>query len=626
VRQSVLLLLSLIVLATGFYFSKIVHNPPGYYIDEASISYNAHVISRTGQDEFGISWPLYFRAFGDYKNPVYVYLLAGVYYLTGPSVLTARLLSVLLGLLAASALGFLALRLTVRRTAGLLITLFVLLTPWHFEISRMVLEVALYPLLLALLLLSLHRSANRTHWNASDVICLAGMLGLVTYSYSIGRLLGPLLAGGLLLFVTRRRFVPIGITWALYVITLLPAILFNRTDAGALSGRFRLITYLDSTAPLLDTVFGFLRHFLLNLNPWRLFVTGDPNLEQIAHIEGTPLLSISVGFLAILGLIVICRQRWKDAWWRYVMYGSIAAVIPASLTNDSVHMLRLSPLMVFLFVLAIPGIEYLLAASKRRRLLLGVASSLVVIQGAAFAAQFQAGMHTKHRLRQFDHGYPGDIFARAIAMPNRPIYIADDSAIPGYIQAYWNAVLRQFPHDQLVRLRRPDEPPPPGALVISTEDNSPRCEVVAKSEFYTLYLAQGPFLERKPLSEDGFRAKIIPHEPPSVLRRQQRASVDVVVRNESGQSWAAWECGGGPYQVSLGNHWLDENGKTVINDDGRAVLLKRLDPGESVDLKLVVNAPRNPGNYILELDMLQESVSWFGLKGSATARLPVRVE
>jgi hypothetical protein len=39
-----------------------------------------------------------------------------------------------------------------------------------------------------------------------------------------------------------------------------------------------------------------------------------------------------------------------------------------------------------------------------------------------------------------------------------------------------------------------------------------------------------------------------------------------------------------------------------------------------------VNAPRIPGDYILELDMLQEGVSWFGLLGSTTLKLPVRVE
>lgn len=624
-RRSGLLLLPLIILAAGFFFSKTVHNPPGYYIDEASISYNAHAISQNGEDEFGKSWPLYFRAFGDHKNPVYVYLLAGIYRIAGPGILAARLFSAILGVLAAGAFGWLAWRLTAKRSVALLTTLFVLCTPWHFEISRMVLEVALYPLVLALLLLCLHRAAHRPRWNASDIICLAGMLALVTYTYSIGRLLGPLLALGFLLFATRPRLVAIGLTWIAYLITLVPLFLFNRAHPGALSDRFRLITYFDSTAPLSDIALAFGRQFAGNLNPWRLFVTGDPNPEQIAHIDGTPLLSLSIGVLAIVGLIVIFRQRWRDPWWRFIVYGTIAALIPASLTNEPVHMLRLSPLMVFLFVLVIPGVEYLQAGGNKRRLLLGVASLLLIAQGVVFGAQFQAGMHSKRRLRQFDHGYPSQIFARALAMPNRPIYLADALWIPGYIQAYWNAVLRGVAIKEFVRLG-PDEPAPEGALVISTEENCPRCVVVATNEFYTLYLSQGPLIEREPLSKDGFRAILTPVDAPKRFQPQQQTGLHVIVRNESNQSWAPRERGGGRYQVSLGNHWLDENGNTVVNDDGRAALLRRLDPGASVNLKLVVNAPRKPGNYILELDMLQEGVSWFGLQGSPTVRLPMRVE
>src|SRR4030095_10266595 len=43
--------------------------PRGFYVDESSIAYNAHLIASTGRDEHGAAWPLYFKAFGEYKNP-----------------------------------------------------------------------------------------------------------------------------------------------------------------------------------------------------------------------------------------------------------------------------------------------------------------------------------------------------------------------------------------------------------------------------------------------------------------------------------------------------------------------------------------------------------------------------
>ena len=71
--------------------------PPGLHVDEASVGYNAWTIAHHGVDEHGVHWPLFFEAFGEYKNPLYIYLLAGVFKLAGPGVLTERRLSALLG-------------------------------------------------------------------------------------------------------------------------------------------------------------------------------------------------------------------------------------------------------------------------------------------------------------------------------------------------------------------------------------------------------------------------------------------------------------------------------------------------------------------------------------------------
>src|SRR5689334_2458739 len=108
--RPLLLALAACAFAFALYAWDVPRNPPGFYIDESSIAYNALTISRAGADEYGESFPLYFRAFGDYKNPVYVYALASLFRVTGPSVTAARLLSAWLGALAALLLGLLAAR------------------------------------------------------------------------------------------------------------------------------------------------------------------------------------------------------------------------------------------------------------------------------------------------------------------------------------------------------------------------------------------------------------------------------------------------------------------------------------------------------------------------------------
>src|SRR5215207_4370342 len=94
-RNAARVLLPALLLAAGFafYARGAATTPPGFFIDESSIAFNAHTIAETGRDEHGESFPLYFRAFSDYKNPVYVYVLAALFRVTGPGVTAARLLS-----------------------------------------------------------------------------------------------------------------------------------------------------------------------------------------------------------------------------------------------------------------------------------------------------------------------------------------------------------------------------------------------------------------------------------------------------------------------------------------------------------------------------------------------------
>jgi 4-amino-4-deoxy-L-arabinose transferase-like glycosyltransferase len=619
----------LVAIAIGaVYFANVHRNPPGYYIDESSISYNAHTISQTGRDEFGQPWPLYFRAFGDYKNPVYIYLLAGIYRITGPSIAAARLLSAACGFLAALGIGLLAKRISNlpdSREVGLLVALMALLTPWIFEISRVVLEVALYPLVIVLFLLCAHHASTKARWSWREVTCLAATLALVTYTYSIGRLVGPLFALGLILFAARGRRLGVVATWALYALSLLPLIIFQRRHPGALSARFALISYLEPPYLIADNAWEFVKHYFGNLNPLRLLVTGDPNVEQIAHIHGAPLLLAATGILAVMGLFLIIRQQRNQTWWRFVLFCLLVSIVPASLTKEYVHMLRLAPLPVFILVLTIPAITWLRMKTGRPRAILAVLVFLMFLQGAAFFWKFESSASSPKRLRQFDNGYPSQILERALNTTQRPVYLADALAIPGYIQAYWYATLRGESPANFVRLA-PDQPAPDGALVITTEENCPRCRIIATSEFYTLYVTSLPAVKREPLPDAAFRARLSLAKPIPLLRAGEHYDLGILVTNESNIVWPARERSGGTFQVSAGNHWLDQSGNILVNDDGRAALLGDLPLGQQVELKLTVNAPKKAGSYLLEVDMLQEGVSWFGLKGSPTMRLPVRVE
>src|SRR5687767_14132891 len=257
----------LCVLAFALYAAGVPGNPPGFHIDESSVAYNARLITQSGRDEYGEEWPLHFRALGDYKSPTYIYLLAAVFRAAGPSVAAARYLSAALGVLAALALGLLGARLTGSRAAGLLTFLTALLTPWLFELSRVVVEVAAYPLAVALLLVATRRAADRaTAWGIFDAALVAGSLALVTYTYSTGRLTGPLLALGLVfLATTRARLRSLLTTWALYGLTLVPLLVYHLRNPEALTRRFGHLTYVTPESGYAEVAWEFVKRFAASL-------------------------------------------------------------------------------------------------------------------------------------------------------------------------------------------------------------------------------------------------------------------------------------------------------------------------------------------------------------------------
>lgn len=622
-RLSLLVLLAALLASSISYFVYIPKHPPGFYFDESSISYNAYLISQTGKDEFGVSWPVYFRAFGDNKNPIHIYLLAALFRVTGPSIFVARLLSALLGIATAVLIGLLAFRITQRGIVGLVLVVTTLETPWLFELSRVVLEVSLYPLVVILFLLAVFRASKRSKWSWKEIVFLAITLALISYTYSIGRLLGPLLAVGLVIFVTRQRIVGLLLTWGFYALTLVPMVSFQRRYPGALMGRFSIITYLNRNNPPINSLWEFIKHYFGNLNPWRLFVSGDPNRYQFTHIYGTELLLAVTAILVVGSLFLILLYYRQDNWWRFVIYATVVSVVPASLTIDDVHTLRLAPLAVFFMVLSIPALNWIIEQNYRRVLLLLVICSL--IQGTAYQWRFHKAANLPVRMNMLDDGYPDKVLGRALASTKRPIYLVDAQGTPGYIQAYWYATLRDIPISDFVYLP-PDAAPPLGALVISTESWCARCEIIAQNDLYSLYVVTGLAPERKPLAGSDLRAGLRPISFPSRVKTGEQFVVRVAVRNDGNAVWLARERTGSPFQVGLGNHWLDHEGRVVINDDGRSPVLRDIRPGQELEMSLTVNAPNSPGDFVLEIDVVQEGVSWFGLRGSPTVRVPIQVE
>ncbi|HYX29119.1 MAG TPA: hypothetical protein VE863_11175, partial [Pyrinomonadaceae bacterium] len=127
------------------------------------------------------------------------------------------------------------------------------------------------------------------------------------------------------------------------------------------------------------------------------------------------------------------------------------------------------------------------------------------------------------------------------------------------------------------------------------------------------------------LPDDAFSARLSVANPPQTMRVGQKYELRVLLTNASALTWPGqqrtWQ-----FQLTVGNRWSRKSGEKVNDVDGRVALFQDLRPGETVELPLTVTAPNQPGIYILQLDAIQESVAWFGDRGSPVLNLTVRVE
>lgn len=610
--------LILVALAIALYAAGVPRNPAGFCLDESSIAYNAHLIATTGRDEYGDAWPLFFRAFGEYKNPTYVYLLAACFKLTGSSIFVARMLSAVLGAVAALVLGFLAGRFTECRAVAILVAVSALLTPWLYENSRLVFEVAAYPLLVALFLLVLYRASIKTRWAALEVLSLALSLALLTYSYSIGRLLAPLFALGLVFFMQQGRRRGVLLTWLAYAVTLVPLLIFNLRHPGALTDRFRLLTYVSDQNSIGEIFRQFAFHYVANINPWRLIMTGEDNLRD--HLPGTGVILGVTFLLASAGLLRVLWRNRADPWWRFMVYALVVSIIPASLTTSVFPQIRLVALPVLLHVFTIPAWQWLLLsfdAKKRiaKRALVGALTILTLVQGA----YFQWSYHWRAPERGYicDEKFPQKILAVALSIPRRPVYLFDPPGKSGYVQAYWHGLLSGVAPSQFARLSS-DSQPPSGATVISTEEECTNCRLLARHLNFIVYTVLPSDLHPvyAPLPNEAFRAELTISGVPATFTIGQQQNLNVLVRNVSGTTWPSVGEDDGSYTITVRNRWKTMEGAIVNAADGRKAVFYGLDPGEVAGITLPVTAPGTAGDYILEIDVVQEGLAWFSDRGS----------
>lgn len=128
------------------------------------------------------------------------------------------------------------------------------------------------------------------------------------------------------------------------------------------------------------------------------------------------------------------------------------------------------------------------------------------------------------------------------------------------------------------------------------------------------------------LPKSARRARIEPEVSALRCAPSTRFPVVALVTNTGDRMWPARGGPGYDRQVNVGNHWLDARRKVVKFDDVRAELPRDMAPGTNCELGFWLTSPDTPGQYFVEIDLVQEYVSWFAKNGSPTALIEITVD
>lgn len=148
----------------------------------------------------------------------------------------------------------------------------------------------------------------------------------------------------------------------------------------------------------------------------------------------------------------------------------------------------------------------------------------------------------------------------------------------------------------------------------------------AKGHILGAGLAAYPYTEALP--DDGYlgRARATENDlgtvPPST-----RISVAIELTNGSGYPWLS-PSGQAlrPYGIYVGYFWHHVSSERVPAEQPRTRLERPVDPGSTLIQKIEIQAPDVPGEYHLEVALVQESACWFTSRGFESSRTLLRVE
>lgn len=430
----------IILFALILRFAAVDKFPSSLNWDEVSHGYNAYSILKTGRDEWGEKFPNIFRAYGDYKLPFYIYVTALSVDIFGLNEFAVRLPSVLAGIGTVIFTYFLVKKLFINSSLGVLSlnherlaglsSLLVAIEPWSLFLSRGAFEANLALFLFVAGAYFFLKGLESPRF----MVLSAVFFSLTVWTYNSYRIFSPLFLIALVLIFrkelkliySKSKHLVLSLVF-LVLLFLVP--MFYQLLSPIGQARYGEVSILDQgMISQINEARGrgcprikcnkivtfskiFVENYISNFSPKFLFLQGGSHYQF--SIPGQGILYLSDMLFFFLGIAITIlkalkldyeKNSWARRRWLMLLAWLILAPIPACLTRETPHVLRLITILPIPMILSSVGFVWFV----RRLKYASLATLTYVIIAVLFLENYAVayfGDYAKNYSWSWQYGY-----------------------------------------------------------------------------------------------------------------------------------------------------------------------------------------------------------------------------
>ncbi len=431
--------------------------PYGLQQDEASIGYEAYILSNFGIDRDGYHFPVYPITWGcGGGSPLLIYLNVISIALFGPGILKLRLIPAVCGILTVF-LFYKTLRLgfeekSYRNEASLLGAAFLAISPWHVILSRWSLDSNIMPFNL---ILSVYLYLLASKKKSSVIYCLsAASFALCMYSYGAATIVVPVTLFLIAIYSVKNKSLTIpqlAYSVVTFLVVFAPLLLFYAVNyLGVPEIITDVVTFNRFTAKRTGEAFvslggGFFKGILGNLKALLLTISVGNEKNTIAHyLPGYATLFEFTFPVTFLGFVIGVKELFSkdddkgrqggilNAMFIFVTLGNV--LLDMVILPDIQRLVMLFIPLIYFFV---RGAVFVFENLGRAA---AIALTMILLLGGVSFTRDYFTQYNRWTISIFMPGY-GDAIKRAyeIAGDDRTIRSTYDGlAAPFMIALYYN--------------------------------------------------------------------------------------------------------------------------------------------------------------------------------------------